>query len=84
MNDFIECAELGLLRDIPVELMSLEKQNAELLKSKRLLKAVAICAIAGIGIIIIVEIVKSIGNENGSRNESSSDNRNENQYKRRK
>ena len=59
MDRLIECAELGFVRDIPAELLKLEKQNADLLKINHLLKKVLIVTTVGIGILIITELLKT-------------------------
>ena len=67
MDRLIECSELGFVRDIPVELIKLEKQNAELIKAYRLFekKVFTTAALVGISIIIfaIIKTIKNIKDE---------------------
>jgi hypothetical protein len=70
MHKFIECPELGFIRDIPAELIKLEKQNAQLIESFSTFKKKTFIAaatggaiVAVILIVLIVQTVKEKKNE---------------------
>ncbi|MGE0569332.1 MAG: hypothetical protein AB7O73_15440 [Bacteroidia bacterium] len=57
MHKFIECPELGFIRDIPAELIKLEKQNAKLIESFSAFKKKAFTIAATTGAVVAVELV---------------------------
>ncbi len=68
MDDFIECAELGIVRDIPAEMLKLEQQNAELLQSNRFLKHLLIASTVGVGVIIVIQLINAKRDEERTKN----------------
>ena len=70
MDRLIECAELGFIRDIPVELVKLEKQNAGLIKELQLFKKKAInISIATGAVILATAIIIYFTNQKNKKNE---------------
>ncbi len=70
MDRLIECAELGFIREIPVELIKLEKQNAGLVKELQLFKKKAInISIAAGAVILVMAIIIYFTNQENKKNE---------------
>lgn len=70
MDKLIECSELGFLRDIPAELLKLEKQNVGLIKELQLFKKKAInISIATGAAILATAIIIYFTNQKNKKNE---------------
>jgi hypothetical protein len=78
--ELIECADLGLIQDIPDEMLNLELKNTELVKSKKLYRLLFWGAVIGfIVYLIVLAKSKPVNNENGEKvNKSNNENANAN------
>lgn len=66
MQQIIECADLGIVRNIPAEMVSLQHQNAKLLKANNVLKIILVLALVG-GTIYLIKTYKEKHDEEKRR-----------------
>lgn len=59
MQQMIECSELGVIRDIPVELEQLQEQNVSLNQSNKILKIALLLIAVGAVTYIIYETIQN-------------------------
>lgn len=78
MNKIIEYTDLELARNIPNELLTLKKQNANLITNNSFLKKALIVAAVGIGVLLIANFLKTNKDEKRKRNTSTDEEKAEN------
>ncbi len=58
LEGVIDCDRLGIVPNIPAELGQLQEQNAELIRSNRLLKGTLLILGLGLSIYVIAKIIQ--------------------------